>query len=131
LILDGPPGAACPALATLRGADYALFVVEPTLFGLHDLEVVAKAAAVLGVPGGLVINRDSGNASILHPLAERLGLPLLATFPEERRYAEAGLQGQPLVEKFPETRAFFHSLWDRLLQELVRVAPRVEKAEAS
>lgn len=113
-LLDGPPGASCPAVATLRGCAYALFVVEPTRFGLHDLEVVSKAARILGVPGGIVLNRARGGDGGLGPFAASLGLEILCSLPEEKRFAEAGLKGIPLVEAFPETRSFFLRLWDRL-----------------
>ncbi len=35
---DAPPGASCAVVETLRGADFALLVTEPTPFGLHDLD---------------------------------------------------------------------------------------------
>ena len=40
-IRDAPPGASCPVVETIRGADFALLVTEPTPFGLHDLKQVA------------------------------------------------------------------------------------------
>lgn len=118
VLLDGPPGSACPAIATLRGSDYALFVIEPTLFGLHDLECIAKAAKVLGVPGGIVINRDSNLSGVITPLAAELGLEILANLPDERRFAEAGLQGKAWVDLYPETKVVFERLWRRILHSV-------------
>ena len=37
VILDAPPGTACPVVETMHGADVVLLVTEPTPFGLHDL----------------------------------------------------------------------------------------------
>jgi len=41
VIVDYPPGASCPVVAAIRGADYLLLVTEPTPFGLHDLRQAA------------------------------------------------------------------------------------------
>ena len=56
-ILDAPPGTACPAVATLRGADYVVLVTEPTPFGLHDLKLAVDTVRELRLPFGVVINR--------------------------------------------------------------------------
>ena len=42
IIIDGPPGIGCPAIASLAGVWKCLIVTEPTLSGLHDLKRVIK-----------------------------------------------------------------------------------------
>ena len=39
VILDAPPGTACPVIETVKGSDFCLLVTEPTPFGLNDLEL--------------------------------------------------------------------------------------------
>jgi len=59
IILDASPGASCPVVETMRGADAVLLVTEPTPFGLHDLRVAVDVARnELGLPVAVVINRD-------------------------------------------------------------------------
>ncbi len=38
VIVDGPPGIGCPAIAAVTNADLCLIVTEPTLSGLNDLK---------------------------------------------------------------------------------------------
>ena len=38
ILIDGPPGIGCPAIAALTGATLALAIVEPTISALHDLQ---------------------------------------------------------------------------------------------
>ena len=38
LVLDSPPGTACPFIHTVASADYVILVTEPTPFGLSDLQ---------------------------------------------------------------------------------------------
>ena len=70
VILDVPPGTSCPVVEAVRGADYLLLVTEPTPFGLHDLRLAAEVAAELGIPAGVIINRDgigdAGRGQLLH-----------------------------------------------------------------
>ena len=42
IICDGSPGIGCPVIASLTGASLALFVVEPTVSGVHDFRRVAQ-----------------------------------------------------------------------------------------
>ena len=67
IILDAPPGTSCPVVETMRGADFALLVTEPTPFGLHDLRLAVEVARELRVPVGVVINRDGvGDAGLMN-----------------------------------------------------------------
>ncbi|WP_295400932.1 ATP-binding protein [uncultured Thiocystis sp.] len=114
-IRDAPPGASCPVVETMRGADFALLVTEPTPFGLHDLKQVAAIAHDLGIPAGVVINRDGiGDAAVGTWCADR-GLPILLRIPMERRIAEAIASGQTLVDAVPDYRVGFQELLERIV----------------
>ena len=110
-ILDAPPGTACPAVATLRGADYAVLVTEPTPFGLHDLGLAVDTARELRVPFGVVINRVGIGDDRVQDYCVREGIPVLLEIPDDRRIAEAYSRGQIVVEALPEYRAYFERLW--------------------
>lgn len=56
VIIDAPPGTACPEVTSVEGADFCLLVTEPTRFGLNDLELAVSTVRALGVPLGVVIN---------------------------------------------------------------------------
>lgn len=114
-ILDAPPGNACPVVETLRGADFALLVTEPTPFGLHDLRIAVQIARdTLGLPTGVVINRDGvGNNDVAQFCAES-DIPILMRIPLERRIAEAYAEGVPLIEALPEYRTRFAALYQQI-----------------
>jgi MinD superfamily P-loop ATPase len=112
IILDAPPGTACPVVETMRGADLALMVTEPTPFGLHDLRVAVEVARdELGLPVGVVINRDGvGDRGVDAYCAEE-GIPVLMRIPLDRRIAEAYSEGVSLVEALPSYRERFRQLY--------------------
>jgi len=109
-IRDAPPGASCPVVETMRGADFVLLVTEPTPFGLHDLKQVIGIASELGIPAGVVINRDGIGDNAVEAYCVEAGLPILLRIPMERRFAEAIASGKTLVEAAPEYRAAFQTL---------------------
>ena len=38
--IDCPPGSACIVMESIKDADYCVLVAEPTLFGVHNLNIV-------------------------------------------------------------------------------------------
>ncbi len=96
-ILDTPPGTACPVVETVRGADFCLLVTEPTPFGLHDLRLAVEVCRQLGVPAGVVVNRDGVGDQGVDDFCATEGIPILLRIPLDRRIAEAYAEGVPLV----------------------------------
>ena len=109
-IRDSPPGASCPVVETIRGADFVLLVTEPTPFGLHDLKQVAAIVRDLGLPAGVVINREGIGDHAVEEFCEANDLPVLLRIPMERRFAEAIASGKMLIDAAPEYRLRFEGL---------------------
>jgi MinD superfamily P-loop ATPase len=119
IILDAPPGTACPVVETLRGADIALMVTEPTPFGLHDLRLAVEVARQeLGLPVAVVINRDGIGDRGVERYCAAEHIPILMRIPLERAIAEAYSEGIPLIQIQPAYAQRFAQLWDDLVQLL-------------
>jgi MinD superfamily P-loop ATPase len=118
-IRDAPPGASCPVVETIRGTDFALLVTEPTPFGLHDLKQVAGIVKELGIPAGVIVNRDGIGDNAVEAYCAESGLPILMRIPMDRQVAEGIAQGHTLVEIRPE---FGPALREMLEQIVHRVA---------
>ncbi|MBC7264182.1 MAG: ATP-binding protein [Chloroflexi bacterium] len=116
-ILDAPPGTACPVVESLRGADFALLVTEPTPFGLHDLRLAVEVARdTLGLPVGVVINRDGVGNTGVEDYCTAEGIPVLMRIPLDRRIAAPCSDGVPLVEAFPSYREHFQDLYNWIVR---------------
>jgi MinD superfamily P-loop ATPase len=112
IILDASPGTACPVVESMRGADFVLMVTEPTPFGLHDLRLAVEVARdELGLPVGVVINRDGVGDQGVDDYCATEGIPILMRIPLDRRIAEAYSDGGTLVEALPEYREQFQNLY--------------------
>jgi MinD superfamily P-loop ATPase len=116
-IRDAPPGASCPVVESLRGADFALLVTEPTPFGLHDLKQVVEVTRELRIPSGVIINRDGiGNADV-ELYCKEIGLPILMRIPMQREIAERIASGKTLLDVSLEYHKSFEQLYENLLRE--------------
>ncbi len=121
VIFDSPPGTSCPVVETLHGADYALMVTEPTPFGLHDLQIAVQVArGELGLPVGVVINRDGIGDDRVARYCEQEGIPIVMRIPHDRRIAVAYSDGVPIVKALPEYRERFMTLYTDIVKEQSR-----------
>jgi len=114
-ILDAPPGTSCPVVATLRGVDYVALVTEPTPFGLHDLTLAVDMVRALGVPFGVVVNRARAGDNCVNDYCGKENIPVLLEIPDDRQVAEVYSQGDLVVDRLPEYRKLFRSLWDKIM----------------
>jgi MinD superfamily P-loop ATPase len=115
ILCDGSPGIGCPVIASLTGASLALFVVEPTVSGLHDFLRVAQLTTQLGVPGILAVNKADLNAEVtrnLEALARQQGIGVVGQIPYDRAVTQAQIARQTVVEASdgPAAQAI-RSLW--------------------
>jgi MinD superfamily P-loop ATPase len=121
VILDAQPGTSCPVVETMRDVDFVLMVTEPTPFGLHDLRLAVDVArGELGLPVGVVVNRDGVGDKGVDAYCAAEAIPILMRIPLDRRIAEAISDGQALVEAMPQYRPQFRQLYERIVQEVAR-----------
>ncbi len=121
VIIDGPPGIACPVIETLRGADSCILVTEPTPFGLHDLTLAADVAEKLGVPAGVVINKSDGRDEDIVAFCSQRGIPLLLRIPYSRDWARLHGEGDLIARHSAE--------WQEEFLRLFRAAVHLGGAE--
>ncbi|MCG7844247.1 MAG: ATP-binding protein [Methanomassiliicoccales archaeon] len=119
VIIDCPPGASCPAVETIDGSDVVLLVTEPTPFGRHDLKAMITVCDRLDVPCGVVINRSSGDDSIIEDLCRETGVPVLLRIPFDRKVAEHYARGCTMLDALPDMRSVMTDLYEKI-KELCR-----------
>jgi MinD superfamily P-loop ATPase len=104
VVLDAPPGTACPAVETMRGADRAILVTEPTPFGMHDLSLAVETVRELGVPASVVINRCDIGTDDTREYCRSEGLDILLEIPNSRDVARAYSEGTLPITAVPAFR---------------------------
>jgi MinD superfamily P-loop ATPase len=122
-IIDSPPGASCPVVEAVRGADYVLLVTEPTPFGLHDLKQALQVTHELGLQAGVIINRAGLGEEDIRGFCREKEVPVLMEIPLDRKIGEGLARGKGLLEIDPEYRCLFGELWHDIQAAGKAVAP--------
>jgi MinD superfamily P-loop ATPase len=117
-LLDAPPGTACPVVNTVKDSDYCLLVTEPTPFGLHDLDLMVLVVEELGIPSGVVINKDDEWSVHVEQYASRKGLPILMRIPFSRDIAVLYSRGTALNETDRGWDEEFYRLYKKIENEI-------------
>lgn len=101
ILIDGPPGIGCPAIAAITGADYALIVTEPTMSGLHDLKRAVELIRHFGVKTGVCVNKFDLNQEMTEKIKDYLrmeNLDFLGRIPFDPAVTTAMVKGQTINE---------------------------------
>jgi len=109
-ILDSPPGTSCPMVEAVSEADFVILVTEPTPSGLHDLELADKVLWEMGIPAGVVVNRDGSGYPEMEESPVMSRLPVLVRIPFDRTVAQGLAGGRTLVDLRPELEVDFRTM---------------------
>lgn len=93
-IRDCPPGASCPAVRAVHGADICLLVAEPTEFSMHDLSAALRMLQAMGIARAIVLNKAGMGEADCLGLAKRYDAPVIAEIPWTESLAKAGAAGR-------------------------------------
>lgn len=123
ILTDGPPGLACPVIASITGATGVLIVTEPTLSGHHDMDRVVELAHHFGIPASVCINKFDLNPDMTETIEEyagQRGLPVVGRIPFDPVFTEAMVQKQTIIEynSSSEAAQAVKGIWERLISSL-------------
>jgi MinD superfamily P-loop ATPase len=114
VILDCPPGAACPTIAAVSGSDYCVLVTEPTPFGLHDLKIAVGLCRKLSLRFGVVVNKDDRDYAGVDEFCRTEKIEVIMRIPYSRDIAVLYSEGVPFVEKMPEWKKKFRDAFESI-----------------
>ncbi len=128
IIIDGPPGIGCPAIASLTGADYVLLVTEPTLPALHDLTRIAGLIRHFHFTAGICINKCDINASVADQIdnfSRDNGFEILGRLPYDIIVTKAQVAARTVIEYTDgDISRNMRSLWTNVRRRLDDIESR-------
>ncbi len=114
VILDLPPGSACPVVEGLSDLDFVILVTEPTPAGEHDLRIAIELVKQLELPFGIISNRsDVGDDRIIRLVKEN-DYPLLLEIPHDTEILHLYSRGLPLIGTTQRFNELFKRLWTNI-----------------
>jgi MinD superfamily P-loop ATPase len=123
ILTDGPPGLACPVIASIAGATAVLIVTEPTLSGHHDMDRVVELANHFEIPASIAINKYDLNpdmTAVIEQYAKERGLPILGKIPFDPIFTKAMVQNQTIIEYDGRSQAAqaLRDIWEGVISSL-------------
>jgi len=123
ILTDGPPGLACPVIASIAGATAVLIVTEPTLSGHHDMDRVVELANHFDIPASICVNKYDLNpdmTDVIEQYAKERGLPILGKIPFDPIFTKAMVQNQTVIEYDGGSQATqaVREIWQEVISRL-------------
>jgi MinD superfamily P-loop ATPase len=100
IVVDTPPGTHCNVVQSVKGADLALAVTEPTPLGIYDLDLILKLTSTLGIQTRVIINKadiPGQNRMGVLEVAKRYGTDVISEIPIDKRLFQSYVDGKPIV----------------------------------
>jgi MinD superfamily P-loop ATPase len=99
------------------GADYAIMVTEPSVFGLHDLKLAVELVEEMDIPMGIIINRSNEYDPLIEDYAKDSNLRILGKIPFSKAAAKIYSEGKLLIEE-PAIKEIFEGIKKQVLEEV-------------
>jgi MinD superfamily P-loop ATPase len=114
-LIDCPPGSACIVMESIQDADYCIMVAEPTVFGLHNLQLVLELVKLFNKPYGVVINKCMESENLIETFCIENKIKVLSKIPFESDLGTINSDGE-IVAKSEK----YNGLFSELLQAVVK-----------
>jgi len=118
VILDAPPGTSCPVVETVGRSDYCILVTEPTPFGFHDLKLAIDVVKHIGIPFGVIINRDGVGNKKVELFCQHEKIPLIMKIPQSEKIAQLYSNGVAFVNEMDNWCDKFKKLFKNITEEV-------------
>ena len=114
-IIDCPPGSACSTMESIKDANYCILVTEPTIFSLHNIQMIVELVELFKIPYGFIINKSDDSLDyIIEDYIKSINKPLLLKVPFSIEVAKLNSQGVLITNNVSKEKELFIKLRDQL-----------------
>lgn len=99
LLVDGAAGIGCPVIASIKGADFAFVIAEPTPSSLADAERAVELLNHFRCDYAVVINKKDINSEYRKKIEEKYGKKVVCSIPYSDEFFESAKKGIPINER--------------------------------
>lgn len=116
-VIDCPPGSACIVMESIKEADYCILVAEPTLFGVHNLNMVYELVKIFDKPFGVVLNKCLNEENPAEKFCVDKNISILGRIPFNQELGTLNSNAKIAVRENEEYRKMFSSLLETVIKE--------------
>lgn len=108
--IDCPPGSGCSVRESIKDADFCLLVAEPTIFGVHNLNMIYKLVKLLNKPFGTVLNKCFNGENPAETFCINNNIKILGKIPFDNELGELNSNGKIAVRENDKYFELFKTL---------------------
>jgi len=118
IFIDCPPGSACIVMESIKDADYCILVAEPTVFGVHNLNMVYDLVRLFNKPHGVVLNKCLDGENPAEKFCTENSIPVLGRIPFDSELGNLNSDAKIAARESDSFRALFASLLETVMKEV-------------
>jgi len=116
--IDCPPGSACIVMESIKDADYCILVAEPTLFGVHNFNMVYELVKLFNKPHGAVLNKCLEGENPAEKFCIEKGIKILGRIPFDNELGKLNSNALISVRESKKYQELFSSLLQVVTKEV-------------
>lgn len=116
--IDCPPGSACIVMESIKDADYCILVAEPTLFGVHNLNMVYELVKLFNRSFGVVLNKCLKEENPAEKFCLEKNIKILSRIPFDTNLGTLNSNAEIAVNRNEKYRELFSSLINTVTKEV-------------
>lgn len=118
VFIDCPPGSACIVMESIKYADYCILVAEPTVFGVHNLNMVYDLVKLFGKPHGVVLNKCLDGENPAETFCKEKNIQILGRIPFDSELGTLNSDAKIAVRENERFRELFTSLLETVMKDV-------------
>lgn len=118
IFIDCPPGSACVVMESIVDADFCILVAEPTVFGVHNLEMVYELVGLFKKPFGVVLNKCLEEENPAEKFCLENKIKILCSIPFDKELGDINSNAEIAIEKSHRYKEIFSSLLKAVTKEV-------------
>lgn len=116
--IDCPPGSSCSVMESIKDVDYCILVAEPTLFGVHNFNMVYNLVKLFDKPFGVVLNKCLDGENPAEKYCNEKNIKVLCKIPFEHELGNINSNAEIASEKNEKYKSLFSSLLKTIKEEV-------------
>lgn len=118
VFVDCPPGSACIVMESIKDADYCILVAEPTVFGVHNLNMVYDLVRLFKKPHGVVLNKCLDGENPAETFCMENNVTILGRIPFDNELGTLNSDAKIAARESKRYKALFSSLLETVVKEV-------------
>lgn len=115
--IDCPPGSSCSVMESIKDTDYCILVAEPTLFGVHNFNMVHNLVKIFNKPFGAVLNKCLDEENPAEEYCKKNNIKILSKIPYENELGKLNSNAE-IVSQHQKYYSIFSSLLNTIKEEV-------------